>query len=185
METCYTQQQICVCWVNYRDYRTRHIRIISYYNPLISINELHVSNKLPYLVGRRQAHMLHFMYKRAQQPKFIDNRNLLTRAHDKKLLVVYQPKTEKVKSCLAYKGSIAWNMLDINIESSATSNNFKFKTKKLALENLAIWFFGGQSVSHPSIISSPYTIVSLILIWFCVIVSWFWSTRKQGLSLVL
>ena len=60
--------------------QNKALRIISYYNALISINELHVSNKLPYLVD-----------KLTQQPKFIDNRNLLTRAHDKKLLVMYQP----------------------------------------------------------------------------------------------
>ena len=78
--------------------QNKALRIIGYYNPLMSINQLHLNNKLPYLVDRRQAHMLNCMYKRSPQPKFIKKTNLLTRAYDKKILVVYQPKTEKAKS---------------------------------------------------------------------------------------
>ena len=91
---------------------------------------LRLSPRAPY--GAQQCS--HYLPKSAVWRSKRIPKGILTRAHDKKLLVVYQPKTEKAKSCLTYKRSIAWNMLDINIQSSATYNN----TKKLALENVTI-----------------------------------------------
>ena len=65
-----------------------------------------------------------------EQPQFVDNRNLLTRAHNKKLLHVPYPKCEKVKNSVAYKGSILWNELSTERQQAESYDIFKNETKK-------------------------------------------------------
>ena len=60
----------------------------------ISTKDLHLSMNVTPLRVRREHHLMNFMYKRAEIQKYVDNRNLLTRAHDKKILKVLRPNLE-------------------------------------------------------------------------------------------
>ena len=62
----------------------------------------------------------------------MDNRNLLTRAHGKKLLLVNMPRTVKYKKSVAYKGAIAWNNLSLEAQTAESYEAFKLKCKKNA-----------------------------------------------------
>ena len=86
--------------------------------------------KLPLLHVRRKHHLANFMCKRAQIPKFVDNRNLLTRNGDKKLLKVLQPSKEKTKKGIQFKGSNLWNSLSPQHQRANNYKSFKFITKR-------------------------------------------------------
>ena len=64
--------------------------------------------------------LANFMFKRSLEPRYIDNRNLITREHRKKLMVVVKPNSEKVKNSLLYKGSKLWNSLTIAHQTCET-----------------------------------------------------------------
>ena len=98
----------------------------------LSVKELHVKANLVPLCDRRRVHLLQFMYLRSQKTEYVDNRNLLTRAHGKKLLRVNMPRTEKYKKCVAYKGAIIWNSLTIEDQSAESYNAFKMQSKRNA-----------------------------------------------------
>ena len=70
---------------------------------------MHVQLKLPLLHVRRKQHLTNFMYEPAHMPKFVHNRNLLTRNGDTKLFKVLQPSKEKTKKAILFKGSSLWN----------------------------------------------------------------------------
>ena len=94
--------------------KNRALRCISgtAYNNL-SLDELHSKFNIKKLSLPRTQHLANFMYKRAQESKYIDNRNLITREHSKKLMIVIKPNIEKVKNSLLFKGSKLWNSLNI------------------------------------------------------------------------
>ena len=72
---------------------------------------------------------MNFMYKRAKIPKYVDNRNLLTRAHNKKILKVLRPNLELSKHSIKFKGSVLWNSLDAGLQSASSYKSFKGKSK--------------------------------------------------------
>ena len=95
-----------------------------------STDDLHKRFNLCKLATRRKQHLANFMFKRSHEPRYIDNRNLITREHRKKLMVVVKPNSEKVKNSLQYKGSKLWNSLSIAHQTCETYNCFKYKTKQ-------------------------------------------------------
>ena len=61
--------------------------------------------------------------------KSVDTRNLLTRAHDKKLCFVVKPRTEMMKKSLLYKGAVTWNNLPNDRQKVDTYKQFKERNK--------------------------------------------------------
>ena len=70
------------------------------------------------------------MYKRAQNPGYIDDRQLPTRQFDKKVLKI--PDVELTKSFKSpfYKASTLWNSLPRGIQDSDTYKQFKYQYKQ-------------------------------------------------------
>ena len=97
----------------------------------LSVKQLHVKSNLVPLNDIRNVHILQCMFQRALKTKYVDNRNLLTRAHGKKLLLVNMPRTEKYKKSVAYKGAIAWNNLSLEAQTAESYEAFKLKCKKM------------------------------------------------------
>ena len=79
-----------------------------------------------------------FAYRRSIQPKYVDNRNLLTRAHGKKLLLCPRPRTERFKNSVVYTTAKCWNELSLDEQRASSYNSFKLKTKKRELEKLLL-----------------------------------------------
>ena len=78
------------------------------------IRELHMDAGLSELKHRRRLHLLHFMYGWYHQVKGYKvprKLNVKTRSHNKKLLTLKRPRTEKFKKCFAYNGPKSWNAL--------------------------------------------------------------------------
>ena len=67
-----------------------------------STDDLHKRFNLCKLATRRKQRLANFMFKRSLEHRYIDNRNLITREHRKKLMVVVKPNSEKVKNPLLY-----------------------------------------------------------------------------------
>ena len=86
--------------------------------------------KVPLLHVRRKQHLANFMYEPAQMPKFVHNRNLLTRNGDTKLFKVLQPSKEKTKKAILFKGSSLWNSLSYQHQRVNNYKSFKFITKR-------------------------------------------------------
>ena len=79
--------------------QNRALRIITKYDDNYqSTTAIHQSLRILPLSRRRYVHTNNFAYKRSIQPKYVDNRNLLTRAHGKKLLLCPRPRTERFKN---------------------------------------------------------------------------------------
>ena len=74
--------------------------------------------------------------KRSIQPKYVDNRNLLTRAHDKILVLCPRPRTERFKNSFVYTTAKCWNELSLDEQRASSCNSFKLKTKKREFEKL-------------------------------------------------
>ena len=74
----------------------------------ISTKDLHLSVNVTPLRLRSEHHLMNFMYKRAEIPKYVDNRNLLTRAHDKKIFTLLRPNLELSKNSIKFKVSVAY-----------------------------------------------------------------------------
>ena len=95
----------------------------------ISTKDLHLSMNVTPLRLRREHHLMNFMYKGAEIPKYVDIRNLLTRVHDKKILKVLRPNLELSKNSIKFKGSVLWNSLDAGLQSASSYKSFKAKSK--------------------------------------------------------
>ena len=79
---------------------------------------------------RRQIHMAGLMYKRAQFPEYLDNRQLPTRQFDKKVLKIPDVDLTKTFKSPIYLGSTLWNALPIEIQSSDSYKKFKYQCKQ-------------------------------------------------------
>ena len=110
----------------------RALRLVFNNSNNLSVKQLHVKSNLLPLNDRRNVHILQCMFQRAQKSRYVDNRNLLTRAHGKKLLLVNMPRTEKYKKSVAYKGAIAWNNLSLEAQTAESYEAFKLKCKNTA-----------------------------------------------------
>ena len=72
--------------------QNRALRIITRYDDIYqNTTAMHQSLRILPLSRRRYVHTNNFAYKRSIQPKYVDNRNLLTRAHGKKRLLCPRP----------------------------------------------------------------------------------------------
>ena len=77
----------------------------------------------------RYSHLLNYMYKRSDNPEYLDLRNLPTRRHDGILFTVINPKKEMIKRSVMYKGSLAWNNLEEKYKRVDSYTTFKYKQK--------------------------------------------------------
>ena len=83
------------------------------------------------LKARRQAHTNSFMFSRLNEPTYIDDRDIRTRAHDAPLFRVEVPKLEMYKRSVEYAGAVQWNELPPDIRSIRDYQMFKNKQKTL------------------------------------------------------
>ena len=86
------------------------------------------------LVTRRKIHMAGLMYKRAQDPGYLDERQLPTRQFDKKVLKIPDVDLTKTFKCPLYLGSTLWNALPRNIQEANTYKKFKYLYKQYLLQ---------------------------------------------------
>ena len=66
---------------------------------------------VPFLIDRREAHLLNFMYNRKSNRSLLNNREIRTRAHDAPLFEVTIPRCEAFKRSVGYFGAVKWNEL--------------------------------------------------------------------------
>ena len=117
--------------------QNRDLRIITRYDDNYqNTTAIHQSLRILPLSRRRYVHTNNFAYKRSIQPKYVENRNLLTRAHGKKLLLCPRPRTERLKNSVVYTTAKCWNELSLDEQRACSYNSFKLKTKKRELEKL-------------------------------------------------
>ena len=98
-----------------------------------SSDELHEEAKLLKLKFRRRQHLLNFMYDMAQDNQLLKKRksvSVKTRSHNKKLLAITRPRTEKFKKSLAYRGPRRWNLLPTSFHRARTKMEYKGKVKR-------------------------------------------------------
>ena len=89
-----------------------------------STTAIHQRLRILPLSRRRYVHTNNFAYKRSIQPKYIDNRNLLTRAHGKNLLLCPRPRTERFKNSVVYTTAKCWNELSLDEQHASSYNSF-------------------------------------------------------------
>ena len=82
------------------------------------------------LETRRKIHMAGLMYKRAQQPEYLDDRQLPTRQFDKIVLKTPDVNLTKTFKSPMYMGSTLWNTLPREIQVSDTYKKFKYQYKQ-------------------------------------------------------
>ena len=119
--------------------QNRCLKLCSGRDRLFDTDRVHKSTNTPFLVDRRKAHTLNFMYKRKdRRPELLNRREIRTRAHDAPLFETVVPRCEAFKRSVGYQGAVTWNNLDPNVRNTATLIQFKTLQKKLMLDPLAL-----------------------------------------------
>ena len=95
-------------------------------------NDLHARANLAILEKRRNSHILNFMYKRKENPVYLDQKNLQTRAYQAPKFIVPNFNIIQFKNSILYKGSSMWNELHNETKNIPTYLAFKEKTKILS-----------------------------------------------------
>ena len=82
------------------------------------------------LETRCKIHLAGLMYRRSMDPVYVDNRQLVTRQFDKKVLKIPDVELTKTFKSPIYMGSSLWNALPQNIQNSDTYTKFKYLYKQ-------------------------------------------------------
>ena len=96
--------------------------------------DLHARANLATLGKRRNSHILNFMYKRKDNPVYLDTKKLQTRAYQASKFTVPNFNITQFKNSILYKGSSLWNELQTETKNIPTYSAFKDKTKALSKE---------------------------------------------------
>ena len=116
--------------------QNRALRILTRYDTYHkSTTEIEQDLRVLPLSKRRYLHLLNSTCRQAYQPKYVDNRNLLTRAHNKKLPICPRPQTEQLKKSVMYNTATRWNNLTLEEQQATSYSAFKTKTKRREIEN--------------------------------------------------
>ena len=78
----------------------------------------------------RKIHLVGLMYKRALDPEYLDNRQLVTRQFDKTVLKIPDVDLTKSFKSPIYLGSTLWNALPRAVQVSDTYKKFKYQYKQ-------------------------------------------------------
>ena len=85
----------------------------------------------PFLKDRREAHVCNFMFKRKNNTKLLNRREIRTRTHDAPLFTIHVPRCEAFKRSVGFHGSSTWNNLKVDTRNIIDYNLFKCKQKQL------------------------------------------------------
>ena len=105
--------------------------------------ELHSEAKLLKLKHSGDQHVLNFMYGKSRSGESLKNKvenGVLTRSQKKTIMRIRQPKTEKYKKSLAYRGPKEWNDLPVELHlaqdrtvfNKLVADRLKLKAQKTA-----------------------------------------------------
>lgn len=108
-----------------RGLRTLHFDM----NEKLETDKLRKRYNITSLKTRRKQHLANFMFSRSKTNKCMLIEKGITRRGGKTTIHVLQPKIEKAKKAIAYKGAVLWNKLSTDHQNSKTKNEFKTKTK--------------------------------------------------------
>ena len=101
-----------------------------------STDRAHKLASTPFLVDRRKAHVLNFMYVRKGKRHLLNTREIRTRAHDAPLFNVTIPRCEAYKRSVGYFGAVEWNNLSPEERNIDLFLAFKYTQKRNMLRPL-------------------------------------------------
>ena len=110
--------------------QNRALRICLNSGPRNSRNTLHVQAEIPLLEFRRISHLRNYMYKRKENPVYIENAQVNTRRHDAVMVKSVQANYTLVERSIFCKGAKEWNNLDLNQRNIPTFERFKAFQKR-------------------------------------------------------
>ena len=102
-------------------------------NVHLSRIRLHQQCKIANLEVRRITHLRMFMFKRRNNEKIVDSRNLNSRAQDALQFKIQRPCNENYNRNIYYNGAIQWNELTTDIRKTEKYDTFKSIPKKWSL----------------------------------------------------
>ena len=105
-------------------------------HPKLGEDDMHAEANVPLLKLRRIEHLLELMYRRSKEPDRLDDRKLPTRQFDKIKFKVDAPQVRVSFKSPNYLGSIVWDKLPLETQSSPDIANFKKRIKRHAREGL-------------------------------------------------
>ena len=83
------------------------------------------------LENSRKIHLAGVMYRRASDPEYKDNRQLVTRQFDKKVLKIPDVDLTKTFKSPIYMGSTLWNALPRYVQDCEPYKTFKYHYRQL------------------------------------------------------
>ena len=116
--------------------QNRGLRICLRAPPRTEVRELHVRSKVPYLVRRREAHLLNFMYKRKNHIHYQVARPRNTRLFEAVIVNDVRANKKAVERSVYCKGARAWNALPASIRNIQTYDAFKANRRAWLLQSL-------------------------------------------------
>ena len=104
--------------------------------PLLNRIGLHKKYRVLPMRLRREQHIIKFAFKRSLDDKYVDNRNINTRAHDSRLLKTFFTRKAKVQKGVEFMCASLWNALENNHRESADYGVFRDLMRKRYDEKL-------------------------------------------------
>ena len=116
--------------------QNRGLRICLRAPPRTEVRELHVRSKVPYLVRRREAHLLNFMHKRKNHIHYQVARPRNTRLFEAVIVNEVRANKKAVERSVYCKGARAWNALPASIRNIQTYDAFKANRRTWLLQSV-------------------------------------------------
>ena len=110
--------------------------------PHLSRLKLHKKYKVLPLRLRREMHTIKFAFKRSLDPKYSDDRGIVTRAHDNRMLKTFFTRRATVQRSVEYKCAQYWNALDHDLRECKEYGIFsdrlgrRYREKLTALQEM-------------------------------------------------
>ena len=113
--------------------QNRCLKICLRQNRLAHTDFIQNEAKLPLLSSRRYMHLLNYMYMGSRDPFYVDEKNILTRAHTGPLVKVTRSNGVPYERSVEYQGAVCWNALPPPRRNAINITTFKAQSR-LALE---------------------------------------------------
>ena len=121
--------------------QNRALRICLALDGRSNVDNLHNTCNINKLKDRREAHLLNFVYRRAQNIEYVQEGNRVLRRYDAPVLKEFKSNNKSFERSILFRGALSWN--GQSVEDRNTINHKTFK--KMQKRKLNTFFpYGGQ-----------------------------------------
>ena len=100
-----------------------------------NVNDMHNTCNINKLSHRREVHLLNFVYKKAQDERYLQAGNRELRRYEAPILKEFISNNNSFEKSVLFQGAIAWNIQSVEDRNTVTQVAYK-KAQKIKLNSL-------------------------------------------------